>query len=57
MCDKARGYLPEHHACDYTERGPDCRKTLKGITLLLDYWRSIHHRNLLGPPESLIKNH
>jgi hypothetical protein len=57
MCDKARGYLPEHHVCDYTERGPDCRKTLKGITLLLDYWRSIHHRNLLGPPESLIKNH
>jgi len=57
MWDKARGYLPEHHARDHTERDLDCRKTLKGIKLLFDYWWSIHQRNLLGPPESLIKNH
>ena len=37
MWDKARGYLPEHHARDHTERDLDCRKTLKGIKLLLDY--------------------
>ena len=37
MCDKAQGYLHEHHARDHTERDPDCRKRLKGIKLLLDY--------------------